>query len=319
MTTNDPIRQHTVPCSYLTWFTDVPSWRDSLIEIYDIKKAETRTSKISSVTIEKNFYTLYDDDWNPDYAIEHFFADYVESGIKDIVNKVENHHPLTLKDRVYLSEFIAFQEMRSTFRRSWDDKEMTKMVKFIWRSYLENMEEWDERSIRFAEYLNEELWIKITKEKSSEILKNIYNWEEFGIDDKEGSLRNLWMAPEMAKLILHREWFFIEAPKWGRFITSDYPVFLKSNPSFSKIYGVGYGTAKYIGFPISKNVYLMAQDLKDYISEPQYLKFVEPNMIRELNLCTTYWADKWIMWPNKRYLEVIAERVINSTNLHKKD
>ncbi len=318
MPSNPPIRQHTVPCSYLSWFSDVPSWRDSVIEIYDIKKQETRTSKVSGVTIEKDFYTLYDDDWNPDYRIEHFFAEYVESGIRDIVDKIEKHKWLSLNDRKYLSEFIAFQEMRSTFRRNWDWKQKAKMVELIWKSYLENMDEWEERSIRFTKNLKEELWISISNEKGIEILQKIYNWEDFEIIDKEWSIRNLWLAPEIAELILHRKWFFIEAPKWGRFITSDYPVFLKWDPTFSNFYGVGYWTAIYIGFPISKNVYLMAQDLQASIVDPEYLKFIEPNMIRELNLCTAQWGHKWIMWPNKKYLEVIFQRVISRNFTHRK-
>lgn len=313
MAENNPIKQHTVPCSYLSGFSFDPSWRDSVIETYNFKTNESKSLKVNTVTIEKNFYTLYDDHGNPDFSIEYFFSKYIESWIKEIVRKIEWHIYLTDDERLYLAEFMTFQEMRSTFRRSWDWVQKAEMIKMIGRSVLENLEDQWERLRSFRRSVWKELWISLSDVECADLLEKVDQWWEINVIDKEWSLRAMIeLAPKMARYLLQRRWQFIEAPRWWRFITSDYPLYLHRDRDMPKFYWVWYATAEYIGFPISKNIYLMAHQPDPEYLIPIYWTLINPHQIRELNLVTAQWVDKWLMGANGVLVNTIAQRIIQA-------
>ena len=61
---NNPVRHHTIPCSYLWGFSNNGDWRDSMLRVYDIHTQKDRYDKVDNFWWIRNFYTIQDNQWN---------------------------------------------------------------------------------------------------------------------------------------------------------------------------------------------------------------------------------------------------------------
>ena len=200
--------------------------------------------------------------------------------------------------------------MRSKVRREWDGIQDGKLIKMCLHSIYENLDDINERKWSLQRTMIEQLWIKASDKEALKIMEQFDNWEEIILDNKKASIKTmLRLAPEMAKLILNRKWYFFEAP--GRFVTSDYPVYLHKHASIPQFYWVWYWTAEYISFPISKNIWLMAEEELQYKIEPEYVKIQDSKAIRKMNLVCSQGADMWIIWANEKIVSHIGKRIYN--------
>lgn len=124
---NVPIKQHTVPNSYLLRFADSRgfTW------VYDRKLKELRNQPTKDTTIEKNYYTFTQRSGNKLYNLEKMFANIIEAHYNPIVDKLSQGQELLLDEYGYLCAFAAFQWTRTTAsRRNFDyaTEEFAKLI-----------------------------------------------------------------------------------------------------------------------------------------------------------------------------------------------
>lgn len=141
-----------------------------------------------------------------------------------------------------------------------------------------------------------------------EIVDKLSRWERISIwADRTSMIRN---ASIIADIILQRPRMIFHTTPLLPFITSDYPIYLHdSNPG--SIYSVGYGTAEFIGFPLSKNSYL-------YIWQPEHpgdwkyknlYNIVDERTVQMMNLCTCHRTERLIIGNSEELIKQLDQEV----------
>lgn len=307
----EPIKQHTVPCSYLQGFWDAPNGRKTPLYMLDVKTGDTISAVSGNMTMEKDFYTIYGKNWEKDYSIEKFFGAAIESKIPWLVQKISDFGTLSKEEIKTLSEFVTFQEMRSTSRRKWDGIQEWEMIAHSIRTIQYNLHTLEEQKQSLARFLQEYFHYTAKDAELTDMISRVENWEKITFESRNQTLAMmLSLAPEMARILRSRQWVFLHSTKQHPFIVSDYPIYLQaiSNvPSFWS--SPGYATADFISFPISKHCYLMAWDLIWDHQLPHHVRVSDPKIIRMFNGCTAWWTDRWLIGSSDLLLKSIHKYV----------
>lgn len=309
MNKNPPKRQHLVPSSYLEWFWILPNWRDTELFILDLRNNGAIREDISwNLTIERDFYTLCLENWEKDYSIEEFFADFVEKDIKPIINKINNRENITFEDKLYLAKFVVFQEMRSKPRRIQDSKWNWDFIRLSLDWIYENLQTDEERFESLKLTLMENLWYKPTLKEYKEWSKKYENNEKILFENKNNLIAMIQIAPEIADIIMKRQWVFWHIPNNRSFLVSDYPVYLDSKELKWPFSSPWYLTAEYVWMPISKSCYLQ---MKEFIWEqyiPIHQDIPDLKFIKGFNYLTFHQAHRSIISCSKELLSFYKNR-----------
>lgn len=123
---NEPVKQHTVPNSYLLKFADTRgfTW------VYDRKLKELRNQPTKDTTIEKDYYTFTQRSGKKLYTLEKTFANIIEAKFNPIISKLEKGEELLRDEYGYLCAFVAFQWVRTTASRRDFDYATEEFAKF---------------------------------------------------------------------------------------------------------------------------------------------------------------------------------------------
>lgn len=244
----NPVRQHTVPCSYLQWFTHDPDKkRKANITVYDFLRKKSYNSLVDNVSIKSDFYTLEDKDWNKLYDIEKNLGHNVE-WIVHIIEKINSKEQISSHEAEQLSIFIWFQEFRTKYRFDWHNQTETM--------FMQKMMQMSFSDIKTAQQtinaIERDTWKKFwrTAEEAVEEL-----WQNYKVEN------HMWWIKQMIELfkilaerIVTTKWIIFFDPNWW-FITSDHPLYLIKPDRTPDHIHAGIYTAG-IWFPLSKYCYL---------------------------------------------------------------
>lgn len=246
----NPVKQHTVPCSYLQGFTHDPSKeREALIAVYDVPRdLILPRQKVNQVSIIKDFYTVEDDDGNKVYEVEEFLWQEVE-WITHIVKQIEEKKQLSEKDASDLAHFIWFQEFRTKYRFERHNEFCTRMSQKIVSMSFAN-EEIAISSLRST-------WKKLEC-SAKEIVEFVSKHaKDMQVKDQVWWIQNMF---NLSKMVWQRLFYskrqILYSSEWN-FITSDHPMYLLESKWEPSHFGPWLYTAS-IWFPISKHCYLIA-------------------------------------------------------------
>lgn len=315
---NHKIRQHTVPSSYLQWFWNKPNWRKTELFILNIKNWNINPTFSWDVTIEKDFYTLFLENWEKNYFIEDFFSNTIEKSIPKIVNKINKMEKLTNQDKIDLSEFIAFQEMRSITRREIDSPQEWNLLKLAIRSIFENLEEYNERKDSLKRFLKLNYDYSATEVELDDFIFKADNWEDILFEPRKHNMQvMLKLAPRIAEIIRMRQWIFLHSSKDRPFIVSDFPVYLRPLWDWKWfLSSPWYLTTEFIWFPISRNCYMIAWNKIWFHQIPFHSDISDLGMIKQFNLQTAYLTSKSLIWCNDKLLKKINEVVLKYDKIY---
>lgn len=305
-------KQHTVPSSYLKWFWNNSNWRKTELFVLNIKNWNINLSFSWDLTIKKDFYTIFWENWEKNYVIEDFFSNTIEKSIPQIVNKINKRENLINQEKIDLSEFIAFQEMRSITRREIDSPQEWNLLKLAIRCIFENLEDENERKDSLKNFLKFNYNYSATKEELNDFILKTENWENILFEPRKHNMQiMLKLAPKIAEIIRMRQWIFFHSSKKRPFIVSDYPVYL--NPLWDWKYFFSspwYLTTEFIWFPISRNCYMVAWNKIWFHQIPFHNNIQDLWIIKMFNLQTAYLTSKSLIWCNDKLLRKINEDVL---------
>jgi len=316
-----PKRQHTVPCSYLRWFSNNPyEWdngRSSIVYTYDIKEEKWMYRSVDSATIQKDIYTLVDKEWSKSYFVEDFLGERIEK-IAHIIEKIDKKENLQQSEIEQLALFITFQEMRSQSRREIDKSNDEDLLKHILNSCFSHCNNQTDLEQSIANSVA--TYFPDCKLECSiqDVIEKFPKGEKISLNTQNRSIRNMMaMAPEMAKLLIMRPWLIMHISGTRSFITSDYPLYLDWERN--AIYSPGYGTADHIEMALSKKSYLIMyspfdKGLDFHWKEPHTVKniyqdVVDPKLIRLMNYATAYATNRRLIGNDKELVESIHKTI----------
>lgn len=185
-------KQHYVPQFLLRKFASASAKKAKLWAL-DKRTKALRLSSVRNVAHENQFYEYVDDDGSR-LELEELMSgiDAIGAGI---VAKILDRHSLMLsmKDRIWLSYFVACQMSRTPMTRG-DMENLRKMIVHKWGPDI--CAEGDDRPIG-----------------------------DYGPEDaKRSSLVHIQVVPEFAKILQKKVWTLSEAPPGRDFIIGDNPV-----------------------------------------------------------------------------------------------
>ena len=288
---NNPVKQHTVPKTYLKHF----SHNGRNIFVYDKNKKTIEERNIKSVSIIKDFYTVTDTDTQEKmYDMENLLGQDIEPFYNPIIDLIEKKEILYDAHKKAFSFFIAAQLLRSpkikrqvleeievSFRNGIEGNIFDSKYLNIFKQTFSA----DDRKISYEEYLenkdNDD--IKITIDISDDCY----------IQYLPHKISNL------AEEIESKEWTFLLAPNKRSFITSDNPIF--SPKDFSEI---PIGRLEGDIFVLTKRLALMMGKNYGYID-------VNLKEVKAINQCIHLNSDQFIFSHNK---ELLCKNIKNVNN-----
>ncbi|MDD3263186.1 MAG: DUF4238 domain-containing protein [Candidatus Absconditabacteria bacterium] len=319
--TNAPTRHHTIPCSYLRGFSQNLQGRDSMLWVYDVHTQKIREDKVDNFGWSRDFYTIEDGSGNKIYSIEEFLGENIDN-VNKIIEKIDNKNSLTDDEIAKLALFISFQELRTPNRFNRNNSNELDVIKMSLREIFYHCETKEERAKSLNNTLKEYFPTSDMIGKEEEIIEKYEKGEEISCNNQLSNIKQMLMfGHEIADWLLSRAWVIIHNDN-DNFIISDYPIYLEGD--WEGPFGVGFGTAKTIGFPLSKKSYLMmTYDFKinDIKVEKQYtVKNVYQNtedvlgeedakgLINGFNYQTCWCTNRNIAGNDKDYLlKIIAD------------
>lgn len=282
----NPVRQHTIPKTYLKHFSE----NKDTIYLYDLDKKEIRQQSISSVSIIKDFYTVVDvDEQEKKYDLEHFLADSIEPIYNPTIQYIEDNQLLINKEE--FSYFIAAQYLRSP---------------------------------RIKKQILNEIYDAVINGKSGEIFKNedikIFR-NEFILDGNTLALKEFLQQREenegisiiaeidescygqyfvkiiskLAKSISEKNWGFLNPPKKRSFITCD------NSYIRADAYGGNIGWINGDIFILSKNLALVIGDIEGWYD-------INLNDVKLINTHTVHNADRYVFSHSSELLNRFAKK-----------
>lgn len=312
----NPVKQHTVPASYLRWFTDNPEkWRDSMIYVYDIKTKKTRYDKVSNVSIEKDFYTMLEPNWNKNYMFETKILAKIDA-IPSIMNKISKREMLSPEDISNLSYFMVMQEMRSRSRRERDNKSENDLLRIMFREIIYNLKTRVEQELSLEKFLNQNYQHILIKNNIADIYNQIIEWKELDLYSNDIALKSMiHLANYLYKLLLSRPWIIHQVPLNRGFICSDYPLCLHREKDW--FHWPWYWNAETILFPLTKRdfVVMYRPDLRtqDMNTPPhtikKYMKLNDDKLIRHFNYLIAQWTNREVYSHNPKLLERVTSDI----------
>lgn len=105
---NNPIRQHTVPESYLKRFAG----EDGMLHLFDRRTKQFRREKPKQISVIKDYYTVEGEGGSKSYEIERNLAEGIENDIAPVFERLSNGDTLQTDDLAKLHAFMAIQSTR---------------------------------------------------------------------------------------------------------------------------------------------------------------------------------------------------------------
>lgn len=276
---------HYVPRFYLKSFS-IPE-KEGFVCAYERNK-NPFTTNIKNIASERNFYnftnkfTMEEDD-----SVEKMFSQ-IEGDASSIINKIINQDNFNISEneKIRLAFFIAFLAVRNLSHRLKQQNLEIEMRKKLLKIYAQN-EDWFKKMIRKKEPQKSDSEIE-------DLRKTILNFDKhFILKMKDGEayfLKNsLLMAPDLANVILQKNWHIIKSSGSRVFITSDNPVTLIP-PKQPHPYGGGGFAFSSIVTPLTPEKCLLLKNEKggDGIIE------VKRDVVDSTNYYIMFYAHKFI-------------------------
>jgi hypothetical protein len=212
-------QHHYVQARYLDGFLAPGSTQ---LVCYGRGRSKPHRSIPDGIATQRDFYAI--PNGPPDANIENFLETKIERpGLDALRRLVENRTPPSLEDRVSLSRYIAFQEMRVPYSRELNREHMRQSL--------------EEKALQFKKSGNSTLTFQnvaiaegipvkhsepfeVTREEVEEFLADINrNPDTFDLDQM------IDLADDMTKFYVSMSWTVLFARQSAAFVTSDCPVF----------------------------------------------------------------------------------------------
>ncbi len=297
---NNPIKQHTVPCSYLRFFWIKDKWRKTKIYSLFIKFKKIEEIPINKLSIKKDFYTIKFN-WKTTYSIEKYFSDNLENNIPWIIKKLTLNKEITNEEKILFSNFIIFQEMRSIWRRKNHNLFINEIITSIIREYYLNIKNKEERILFFQKFIKKDFYIELSINNIEQIFNSYEKGESIKLD--ADNLANIWMmniAADIWKYLLNRKWEIIDITKSNsNFLVSDSPVFIEN--------WFWFWTSKYIWFPLGSHHALLITNYWD--NSIHYSKIEDENFINIFNERIIEYSVNFIASRNKKQIINISKKL----------
>ncbi len=288
---------HTVREFYLRRFGDPRNAEDARIVALE-KESGRRLPAQSARNLAKirDFYTIAGDDADDGQELERLIAGY-EAIWADALRTLDRGLPLDSETRFFVSQFVAFQLVRTTRTRGLTSNMMVDLTKWLGSMTIAaQRNQLGEEGLRnwVRQFVGETGRDDESIDELIAILDD-QKYEERGFTIVPGTgehlkqvVRALDEDSEFIAYVFQRRWQLLRAPKREFFVTSDHPVTLVAHPSLGY---AGLRTAQAIGLPIAPDRYLVMGAVRS-------LQTAETTVTRDellrWNLRTIASADRWI-------------------------
>lgn len=330
----DPIRQHTVPASYLRLFSDDPSkWRDSKVYIYDVQQKKWWYSAVKNLTVENDFYTLEAKDWTKSYEVEKFLAEHIDN-VPSLIEKIDNKENLTQAELVQLSYFIVAQELRTQFRRKQHNEDLAQIFNMELPMIFHHLQDKNERLQSIKNTLQYNHNIQIDDKEAERIYGDFEAGKKVVIDDKKWSIESmLRMIPALQKYVYGRAWVIVQTTDDINmsFVTSDFPLFFSgwAKKWIEGMYTGWFMTTPEMHIPLSKKSYLTMYaphlleengiDPNNAINTKNIYRDCDDQWIIDmLNHQTAFGTQRQFIWNSEKVVLRTAKIVEDSDEKYKK-
>lgn len=175
MASNQPIKQHDLPATYLRRFVIDSSDKELQSILWCLRKDRNfnieKKSINSSYFTTENFYTI---DGEDPFAIEYFFRDNIEPRYEEVMREVKNERNLSIKCRQNLMIWLHYSKIRNKNQRDKlkENIYVSQMLNLVPKIGLKKSNELSSKPPTAIELLAKELQIKSFAEKN---LLNIFD------------------------------------------------------------------------------------------------------------------------------------------------
>src|SRR6266849_1692821 len=295
---SNPIQQHYLPkVAYLSFFEN--SQRPGFIYLYQ-RSTEPVLTNIKNVAQERYLYSFVDENGQYNFEIEKALET-LEARTRPILQKLNQGPkslPISAVEKGTLSEFIAYQAVRiPAFRRKVLQEINSKFLevtalamaqrKEVLAAHMEKARQRNPSNSHEDTVSAEEL--------QRLILEGDFTCSVSGDDYFLGQA--LQVGNHLFPAILMKKIFLLYVTGTS-FITSDYPVFLLSDPNLG-LYGSGFLMARIL-LPIGSHAILYLENennptllTEDQIVDVRYQK-ISPSKARWINKCTIAHAENYL-------------------------
>lgn len=296
-----PKKQHTVSDFYLRRFAD----SNSFVWVYDREKKELRSQPTKDTTIEKDFYTFNSRSGDKDYSIEiDLFANNLEPRANKVISNLEKGVLPDKEGRRDLSEFVAFQYLRTTASRQDLSYSYAEFTKLRLRSFFLNKE----RAKQTIENIEKDTGQKfgVTVDEAMEFA----NSDRFIVEAPKEY--HLWFMlssfKEFYSIYFQLNWTFFRAPKNSLFITSDNPLAImrfNTHPFYGQHLGLAEST-----LPLTPEISLFMSQ-KGTVTT---WKTANDKLANNLNIRTAIYSDRYLISRKRKQLD----KLVKKTNIGQK-
>lgn len=262
-------KHHTVPCSYLRWFTlleNIDDYRKSKITQFDKRSWKYRLVDIKNCWVIKNINTLYSPEGLPTDILEKSYWENQDTFISDFINRtIKSGKAPDVELYNKLFSFIASMSHRSEIRID---------------ALKQEIHDWNYDTF-FKDRTSQELsnmWIIKKIDWNFEIYNNNYILGVWLHRSKE-LLKFIWEASHV---------FFLSSGH--QFITSDNPVCILPKTDDSQY------KWEEIFFPITKKLWILISK-KDAIRKMNWkILPADINMVKCFNDMTSLYSNRYLYW-----------------------
>lgn len=235
-------QHHYLPKMYLRFFAD-----NDKIAIWDRNKGFIRLGNVQKIARVKGFYTFKDKKGNKSDELEELLAD-IEGQTKTIISNINSlfPHPISGDTKQILSQYLAFQHLRTPENRKQLEQSYDMIIKMHVRANLHSKE----AAIKSLE----DAGINVNDNTLKQISEFMDNPHSFVIVPSKEEIIGLQLNnfKPLTAALLNRDWNIITFDE-PCLITSDSPILMMPDKSKRgwKFRGVGFKTAKEIWFPLT--------------------------------------------------------------------
>jgi len=246
-----PRAHHYLPQFYLRGFS-----RDDRLWVYDRYKNEYRNQTPKNIAVERDYYTIIDDNGKKKADIEKFFS-VIEGKASPVIQKVDARNNISTEERDILSIFMSFLKVRVPDFEKANDEYNEKIIKWMNKFMFCDEKHTKVMLDNYEKDTGEKLDIE-----PDELMRFIHE-DEYRIKVNKNFTLGLMLelGMETAHYLRQMDWIFIYPPKEASFVTTDNPFTLIPPPEYNKFWGVGIlskGAVKYC--PLSQHVAVLIKD-----------------------------------------------------------
>ncbi len=289
----DSVRQHFVPRSYLSNFTDsiFGAGRKPGVWQVDLPEGVYKTLTVEAVAARTDYYTV-EIDGEPDDFIEEMFGE-IEGHAIAVIRKIST--TLALPDEGEsgaLSDFMAIQRLRVPAFRETVDRFLVDATRKISAIATEERD-------RYARFLREAMPDRaFTEDEIDQAWKFARDRSNYSISfGNEASLQPVVATMEsIAHMIADMRWSYVIAPEGGAgFITSDNPVTWVV-PGVQGFYGGGLlAKDAELVWPVTRRIAIVGT----WTDGDDEKREVDQESVDSINLRTLSRAQRYVFAPTE--------------------